>query len=92
MSPWPLEDMELALDADGGSDFPIWEQVCASRASGLFLASSCKRTLVQYSSSMARGFRPNSEEEDCMDARDYIVYRGVVYIHGLLLLLLFTNR
>lgn len=27
--------------AEDESDFPIWEHVCASRARGLFLASSC---------------------------------------------------
>lgn len=30
----------LSLEAGGGSGFPICEQVCASSASGLFLASS----------------------------------------------------
>lgn len=31
-----------SLVEDGGSDFPIWEHVCARRASGLFLASNCE--------------------------------------------------
>lgn len=30
-----------SFDEERGSDFPIWEHVCARRASGLFLASSC---------------------------------------------------
>lgn len=31
-----------SLVEDGGSDLPIWEHVCARRARGLFLASSCE--------------------------------------------------
>lgn len=34
---------ELSLDEGGGSGLPICEQVWASRAKGLFLASSCGR-------------------------------------------------
>lgn len=35
------EVTEESLAEDEESDFPIWEHVCASRASGLFLASNC---------------------------------------------------
>lgn len=42
LSPWLQE--EPSLEEDGGSGLPICEQVCASRASGLFLASSSMLT------------------------------------------------
>lgn len=40
-SPLAAAATELSLDEGGGSGLPICEQVWASSASGLFLASSC---------------------------------------------------
>lgn len=40
-APPPLEATEESLEEGEGSGFPICEHVCASSASGLFLASSC---------------------------------------------------
>lgn len=42
-SPLAAAATELSLDEGGGSGLPICEQVWASRARGLFLASSCGR-------------------------------------------------